>query len=197
MAQAEAGIAELQFAVADEKERDRLAGRGMNRALSITTPIIGEYTDSYILALEHWGRRDYDNDKPVTITISSPGGSVMDGLALFDEILRLRRGGVKVVTRASGLVASMATIVLQAGTERVADQNVQILVHELSGGDGGKISGVLDEAAMMKKLNVRLLGILAERSTLTAKQVLTRATRKEWWLDAEEALALGFVDRIE
>jgi ATP-dependent protease ClpP protease subunit len=121
----------------------------------------------------------------------------MDGLALYDTIQRIRRQGVPVVTRASGLVASMATILLQAGDERIADKNVQILVHELSSSTGGKISGIKDEAAMMDRLNKRLLGILSERSSLTAKQIENRANRKEWWIDADEALKLGFVDRVE
>ena len=101
------------------------------------------------------------------------------------------------MTRASGLVASMATIILQAGDERVADANAQLLIHELSGGAKGKISDILDDAEYSKKLNDRLMGILAERSTLSARQIYTRANRKEWWLDADEALKLGFVDRVE
>jgi ATP-dependent protease ClpP protease subunit len=59
-----------------------------------------------------------DSARPITITINSPGGSVMDGLALYDKILRLRRKGTPIETRATGLVASMATILLQAGDVR-------------------------------------------------------------------------------
>lgn len=192
-----AASAELKLGVQLEQERDRLAGRGVNRILNVNTPIAGDYADAYIGALDHWGRRDYDNEKPITINISSPGGSVMDGLALFDTILKLRRQGVVVTTRAAGLVASMATILLQAGTERVADKNVQILVHEVSGGAGGKISAISDEAAFMERLNARLLAILAERSTLSARAIKSKSSRREWWIDADEALKLGFVDRVE
>lgn len=162
---------------------------------------MGSVVEDSIGVLEHWERRpstEIERNQPIRINLNSPGGSVMDGLALYDTILRLRRKGFTVVTRATGLCASMATILLQAGDERIADANVQILVHELStGGVGGKISGIRDEAQMMERLNDRLLGILADRSKLTKRQIFTKASRKEWWMDAEEALKVGLVDTIE
>lgn len=169
--------------------------------LNIFDPIYGDLAEMVIATLDRWERYPVDENEPprppIQINLNSPGGSVMDGLALYDTILRLRRKGFTVNTRATGLVASMATILLQAGEERVADANVSILVHEIAGATGGKISGIRDEARAMERLNQRLLGILAERSTLTAEEIKERADYREWWLDAEEALELGFVDRIE
>lgn len=193
----------LELNKARDDDRDRRARPVASRVLNIFEPIVGGdmrgpgTADEYIQILTHWERRDGDAGLPITININSPGGSVMDGLALYDTIQRLRRKGHFVTTRAQGLVASMATIILQAGDERIADENVQILVHELSGGAGGKISGIRDEAAMMERLNARLFSILADRSTLTARSIKSRADRKEWWMDAAEALKLGFVDRVE
>ena len=49
----------------------------------------------------------------------------------------------------------------------------------------------------VKKLQERILGILAERSTLSRRQIKTRWARKNWWLMADEALELGFVDALQ
>jgi len=194
---AEADMAELDLIIKQEQEADRQAKPGYNRALYINDAVVGHNVDLWIGALEHWERRLADIERPITVTINSPGGSVMDGLALYDTMQRLRRKGTPIITRATGLVASMATILLQAGDERIADKNVQILVHEMSSRVGGKVSGIADEAAFFERLNDRLFNILGERSTLSARQIKNRANRKEWWIDADEALKLGFVDRVE
>lgn len=194
-ARAEAEIKEIELAVSRDKERDRLAKPGINRIVDMNDAIMGGNVVEWSWMLEHYGRRD--PGEPIEIVINSPGGSVMDGLSIYDTVQRLRRKGHRVVTRGTGLVASMATIMLQAGDERIADANVQILVHEVSSFTGGKVSGIQDEAKFLERLNDRLLGILAERSTLTKRQIKARSSRKEWWIDAEEALKLGFVDRVE
>lgn len=145
--------------------------------------------------LNHWERRD--PGMPIEITINSPGGSVLDGLALYDAILRLRRKGHHVTTRGTGMIASMATILMQAGDERILDANSWFMIHEVSAGSRGTISEMEDQAAFVKRLNDRLHGILAERSTLTKRQILARTKKKADWMSAEEAVKLGFADKVE
>lgn len=180
-----------------DKEADRLAKPGSRtyRQLNIFAPIVGSYVDSWIDMLEHWERRD--PGEPITIRINSPGGSVLDGFALLDTILRLRRKGHKVTTHGLGMVASMATILMQAGDERVLDKNAWFMIHEVSAGTSGKASDMEDELRFVKKLQDRLLDILSERSTLSKTQIKRRWTKKDDWMSADEALALGFVDRVE
>jgi ATP-dependent protease ClpP protease subunit len=75
-------------------------------------------------------------------------------------------------------------------------QNAFLLVHEVSGGSSGKVSALEESVEFTKKLQQRLLAILAERSTLTPAQVQRRWMRREWWLDADEAVALGLADAL-
>jgi ATP-dependent Clp endopeptidase proteolytic subunit ClpP len=194
-ASAEADIAEFDRASRFDIERDRQVKPGRIRHLYINDAIQGMMVDTWIDALNHWSLRD--PGQPIEITINSPGGSVLDGLAIYDTILRLRRKGHHVTTRGTGLIASMATILMQAGDERILDANSWFMVHEVSAGARGTSSDMEEQVAFVKRLNDRLHGILAERSTLSKKQILNRTKKKDDWLSAEEAVALGFADKVE
>jgi ATP-dependent Clp endopeptidase proteolytic subunit ClpP len=189
--------AKLELAKAVDLEADRLAKPGSReyRQLNIFEPIYGNSVDTWIAALEHWERRD--PGMPITIRINSPGGAVLDGFALLDTILRLRRKGHHVTTHGIGMVASMATILMQAGDERILDKNSWFMIHEVGAGTRGKVSDMEDELKFINKLQDRLLDLLAERSTLNKTQIKRRWKKTDDWMSADEALALGFVDRVE
>jgi ATP-dependent Clp protease, protease subunit len=192
-----ASKAEIDLAIAVDQERDRAVKGGNIRHLNIFDVIASPMTDKWIDALDHWGLRD--PGMPVTININSPGGSITDGLALFDTIMRLRRNGHKVTTRGMGLVASMAGVILQVGDERVLDKRAKLLIHEGSANYKGSLTvGEQEDMQLFHKmLRVDILDILAERSTLTKKQIEARWKRRDWVLTADEALKLDFVDRVE
>jgi ATP-dependent Clp endopeptidase proteolytic subunit ClpP len=144
--------------------------------------------------LTQWHRED--PDQPITVVFNSPGGSVFEGLALYDQIQILRNEGASVNTHSLGMAASMGGVLLQAGETRTIGRHGYVLIHEVSSGAIGNTSELEDELKFTKRLQDRLLTILASRSTLTKRQIATRWKRKDWWLDAEEALNLGFVDAI-
>ncbi len=150
--------------------------------------------------LNKWVRLSRDKPKrekpPIEIVFSSPGGSVIDGMALFDCIQQVRRAGHHVTTSTIGYAASMAGILLQAGDKRVMGREAYILVHEVSFGAGGKIGEVEDEVKFVKKIQDRVLSIFASRTKLSKRQLDSRWKRKDWWLDSDEALQLGFVDEV-
>jgi ATP-dependent Clp endopeptidase proteolytic subunit ClpP len=141
-----------------------------------------------------WARRDAG--QPIKLIFNSPGGSVFDGLALFDYLLELRADGHQITTVGMGMAASMGGILLQAGTHRVLAPNAYMLIHEISSLAWGGASELEDEVAFVKRLQDRILDILAERSTMTRQQIARKWKRKDWWLDAPEALRLGFVDEV-
>ncbi len=142
-----------------------------------------------------WSRLDPGCD--ISIIIDSPGGDIIAGFHLYDEIQALRGRGHKVTTKSRGMAASMGGVLLQAGDERVMGAQASMLIHEAQFGAIGSFGEIEDQVEFVKKLQDRILGILAERSTLTKRQIKTRWTRKNWWLMADEALELGFIDRIE
>ena len=194
---AEAAIKEIELAVAEDTERDRQVKHGKIRVLDIFDAIMPKNVYAWIDALEHWSRRDPEGD--ITININSPGGSITHGLALYDTILRLRRNGHKVTIRGSGLVASMASVLLQAGDERIMDKRAKLLIHEGSVSLRGDMSaGEMEDAQFFGKM-VRddILDIYVERSNMTRRQIESKWKRRDWVLTADEALKYGFVDKVE
>lgn len=140
-----------------------------------------------------WANQSND---PISVIFNSPGGSVIDGLALYDYIKELQAGGVPVNTHSIGMAASMGGVLLQAGGVRTMGANAYLLIHEVSSGAGGKMTELEDEIEFLRRLQDRLVLILAERSTMTARQIKSRWKRKDWWLGAAEAMELGFIDEI-
>ena len=94
------------------------------------------------------------------------------------------------------MAASMAGILLQSGNKRVIGQNAYILIHEVSDVAAGTTSEIEDELKLTKRLQKRLVGILAERSTMSEQQIEKKWKKNDWWLDANEAVELGFADEI-
>jgi len=148
-----------------------------------------------IETLDRWKRRDPKNT--ITLIFNSPGGSVIDGLALYDEILSMRESGHKIITKARGMAASMGGVLLQAGDERLIGKNAHMLIHEVSSIEMGKLTEIEDEVKFLNKLQDRLLDILAERATISKANIKKRWKRQDWWLSAQECIDLGFADRID
>jgi len=144
--------------------------------------------------LNWWHRQD--NDKPFEIILNSPGGDVLHGLALYDEIVSLRDQGHHITITVRGMAASMGGILLQAGDKRVVGKNSHVLIHEISTGAMGKLSEIEDEAKFCEQLSKQLLDILAERSTLTPAQIKRKWRKTDWWITADEAIEYGFADEI-
>ena len=132
----------------------------------------------------------------ITMIIDSPGGDIIAGFHLFDTILWLREEGHQVTTIANGMAASMGGILLQAGSTRIMTPQSSMLIHEAQFGAGGSFGQVEDQVDYVKKLQDRILTILAERSSLSKIQIRNRWKRKNWWIMSQEALELGFIDGI-
>lgn len=148
-----------------------------------------------IQTMSIWSRRN--PGESMTVIFNSPGGSVIDGLHLFDFLQSLKQAGHHITTVGLGYAASMGGILLQAGHTRVMGENAYLLIHEITSIGMGKTSEMEDELNLVKRMQKRLLAILSERSTLTIKQIESKWQRRDWWLDSAEALELGFIDEIK
>lgn len=184
----------LQADELEEQARFRAASEYHNRIYTFDGPVQRGSVADCIGQLGLWRRQD--PAQPIQIVFNSPGGSVFDGLALYDFIQELRGSGTRVDTMALGMAASMGGVLLQAGEERVMSRHSYLLIHEVSSGAIGSMSELEDEVKFSKRLQNRLLDILAERSTLSADQIARKWKRKDWWLDAHEAHELGFCDEV-
>lgn len=170
------------------------ASNDQNHVYWFSTAVNQGSVEKCISKLTEWSR--LDPTCKIEIVFNSPGGSVIDGFALYDVIKKLQADGHHFTTTVRGMAASMAGILLQAGDTRIVGSESVILVHEISFGAGGKIGEVEDEVAFAKMLTQRVVKIFAARTKLTAKQIDTRWKRKDWWMDSDEALRLGFCDEI-
>lgn len=182
----------LELASLRRRERDAAADAARSHVYTFYGAVDADSVQACLAELGTWARRD--PGAPLTILFNSPGGSVLDGLALFDYLRQLQALGHEVTTVALGRAASMGAVLLQAGSTRVMGRNAFLLVHEVAHSTGGKVSEMEDGVDFSRRLQKRLLAILAERSSLSELQIQRRWQRKEWWLDAEEAVALGLAD---
>jgi ATP-dependent Clp endopeptidase proteolytic subunit ClpP len=148
--------------------------------------------------LNSWDVMDPGCD--ITIVFNSPGGSVIDGMALFDYIRFIRGKGHKVTCLALGYAASMAGILLQAASDgcRVMAKGSWLLIHEVAFSTSGKIGEIEDMYKFGERMKKQAADIFIERSggKLTHAVLTENWTRKDWWLSPEEALALGLIDEV-
>jgi ATP-dependent Clp endopeptidase proteolytic subunit ClpP len=184
----------LELDALRRQERDRAADPRAANVYTFYSGVDAESVQQCMAELGTWSRREPGCD--ITVIFNSPGGSVLDGLALFDYLRQLRALGHQVTTMALGRAASMGAVLLQAGTKRVIGQNAFLLIHEVSHLSSGRVSELEDSVEFTKRLQKRLLAILAERSSLTERDIQRRWARKEWWVDAAEAVELGLADEL-
>ena len=135
-----------------------------------------------------------DPDKEVQFYINSPGGSVTDGMAIYDTMQYIK---CDVSTICIGMAASMSAFLLSSGTKgkRLALPNAEIMIHQPSAGTQGQIT---DMAIHLKRLEIikkRMNRIMAENCGRTVEEV-TAATERDNFLSAQEALDFGLVDKI-
>lgn len=137
---------------------------------------------------------DSQSNEDITIYINSPGGSVTSGLMIYDTIKYVKSD---VSTIGIGLSASMASILLMAGTKgkRKILTHGRVMLHELSTATDGKISDILIFTNEIQKTHKTLSNIIVENSTLSHSQVESEL-KKDFWLDSNQALKLGIVDKI-
>lgn len=193
-ATAEAQAAELDLDKKRYEDSKRLAGDEHHHIYRLIGEVTGSSVKSCIDQLQTWHR--LDPVCPLTLILQSPGGEIISGMALWDFLVELRASGHHLTTIARGYAASMAGILLQAGDVRVMGAESWLLIHEASFGAGGSMGQVEDTVDWVKAIQKRILGIFAARSQLSARQIEGRWKRKNWWLDSDEALKLGFVDAI-
>lgn len=137
---------------------------------------------------------DSQSNEDIIIYINSPGGSVTAGLMIYDTIKYVKSD---VSTIGIGLSASMASILLMAGTKgkRKILTHGRVMLHELSSTADGKISDIIVFTNEIQKTHTILSDIIVENSLLSQPQVEVEL-KKDFWLDSKEALKLGIVDKV-
>jgi len=137
-----------------------------------------------------------DSEKDIHFYINSPGGSITAGFAIYDTMQFVRCG---VATYCIGQAASMAAVLLTGGKagKRFLLANSRVLLHQplISGVLTGPATDLDIEAKEILRLRARLYDIIAEHTGQTAERIEKDCDRN-LWLEAEETVNYGLVDRI-
>ena len=135
---------------------------------------------------------------PIILDITSPGGVVYAGLALYDIIRDYNlNSDHKIIAKTTGLVASAATLVMLACDERIAGKNTTFLIHSIFTFMAGKLQDVEDDIVETRRLSDIANNIYTERTNITLKQLKEiDKLKKDWILTSEEALEYGLITKI-
>ncbi len=133
-------------------------------------------------------------DKDISFYINSPGGSVYDGLAIYDTMQFIKP---QVSTLCTGFAASMGTFLLAAGAKgkRYALPNARIMIHQPSGGSQGTAADIEIQAKEVLFLRERLNQVLAERTGQSVEQI-AKDTDRDNFMAADAAKAYGLIDEV-
>jgi len=133
-------------------------------------------------------------DKDIKFYINSPGGSVSAGLAIYDTMQLVKSD---VSTICVGLAASMASVLLAAGTpgKRFALPNSEVMIHQVMGGAEGQASDVKIRAEHILKTKTKMNKILAFH-TKQKEATVEKDSDRDYFMTAEEALKYGIVDKV-
>lgn len=135
-----------------------------------------------------------DPKKDIFLYVNSPGGSVTAGLSIVDTMNHIKPD---VATVCVGMAASMGSIILSQGAKgkRFILPNAEVMIHQPWGGAQGQASDIEITAKHIVKTKNRLNNMLAKATKQPLKQI-EKDTDRDFFMDAEEAVAYGIVDKI-
>jgi len=154
---------------------------------------VNEHTANIVVAqLLHLAYED--SKKDIKLYINSPGGSVYDGLAIYDTIQYI---SPDVQTIGIGLQASMGAFLLSSGTKgkRFALPSSRIMIHQPSSGTQGKITDqeiTLREGIYLKQMLNKILA----KNTGQKLSKIEKDVDRDFWMSAEEAVTYGIIDEV-
>ena len=162
------------------------------RIIFLGTPINDQVANLIVAQLLYLEREDPDKD--ISLYISSPGGVITSGLAIYDTIQLIR---ADVSTICVGMAASMATVLLCSGAagKRYALPNSTIHMHQAMGGAQGQATDIEIAAREILRLQEIIRGILSRHANQPAEKV-ARDMDRDYYLTADQARDYGIVDEV-
>lgn len=163
-----------------------------DRIIFVGTPIDFQIANSVVAQLLFLAKQNKNQD--IQIYINSPGGSVSDGLAIYDT---MRYVDCDIATYCVGLCASMGAFLLAGGTKgkRYILPNSRVMIHQPSAGTQGTVSDMEISVNEFLKTKRKLNEIMSENTGRSVEEVAA-ATERDRWMSASEALDFGLVDTV-
>ena len=164
----------------------------MDRIIFLGYPITDEVAN--IITAQLLFLDSTDRTRDIQMYINSPGGSVHSGLGVYDTMQYV---SPDVATICIGVAASMAAVLMCAGTEgkRTALKHSRIMMHQPSAGAGGQASDIEITVAQVKKLKQELYEVVSHHSNQTVEKIAKDFDR-DFWMTAIEAKEYGLVDEV-
>ncbi len=162
------------------------------RIIFLGTPINSQVANTIVAQLLYLAADDPERD--INMYINSPGGSVYDGMAIYDTMQLVT---CEVSTISVGLCASFGTVLLAAGAhgKRYALPNSTIMMHQPWSGMQGQASDIEIHARETLRIQDRLRQIIADHTGQPYEQV-ARDSDRDFWMTAEQAVEYGLVDQV-
>ena len=137
---------------------------------------------------------DSISNDDINIYINSPGGSITAGMAIYDTMNYIKSDGV---TIGIGVCASMAAFLLSSGTrgKRCSLNNTEIMIHEPLGGVNGQATEIKIVAERILKIKKKL-NVILSRNTKKSLSKIEKDVERDYYMDSDEALKYGIIDKI-
>lgn len=135
--------------------------------------------------------------EPITIAISSYGGSLLDIFSVISYIEELKERGYKIITIADGKAMSAGAFLLMCGSERYARRYASVMLHQLSAGTSGTISEMENNVKEFRRLWDLLKELTVKNTKMTPEQIDNIFnTNQDYYYSAQDCLKLGIVDYV-
>ena len=167
--------------------------RLLNDRIIMLTEEVNNQTASLVVAQLLY-LEGQDPTKDISLYINSPGGSVTDGMSIYDTMNYIK---CDVSTICMGMAASMGAFLLSAGAKgkRYALPNSDIMIHQPSGGAQGQATDMLIHTQHIIDTKKKLNEILAA-NTGQPYDVIAKDTERDNFMTAQEALEYGLIDKV-
>lgn len=163
-----------------------------DRIIFLSGPVSDPLANTVVAQMLYLDSKDAEKD--IKLYINSPGGSVSAGMAIYDTMQYVQS---PVMTICVGMAASMAAVLLAAGTagKRIVLPNSIVLLHQVMGGAEGQAVDVEIQARHILKTRERINQILADHTGKPIDQI-AKDTDRDFYLDAGQSVEYGVADRI-
>lgn len=182
----------LEQTSAGERSMD-IYSRLLNDRIIVLSDEVNSTTASLVVA-QLLFLEGQDKDKDISLYINSPGGSVTDGMAIYDTMQYIK---CDVSTICMGMAASMGAFLLSGGAKgkRFALPNAEIMIHQPLGGAQGQATEIKIVADHILKTRKKLNEILA-KNTGKPLEVIEVDTERDNYMDAYQAMEYGLIDKV-
>ena len=162
------------------------------RIIFVGSPVSDDLANVIIAQMLHLESEDADKD--IHLYINSPGGAVTAGLAIYDTMQYIRPD---VTTTCMGQAASMAAVLLAAGTpkKRFALPHSRMMIHQPLAGVQGQASDIAIQAKEILRMREKLIEILSTHTRQDIKRIETDSDR-DFFMTADEAFKYGLIDEV-